>query len=190
MCVLQELKPLFQLVPGQRLSIWRIFWWKEKLGARCPSTCRSRHPEAVFNFSTSKCSRVIYILRICHRRRKILLCEEFCDGEKFCILHLNSVMWRKSLLCSLGRAVQPSWCCAVSYALLKHCCCFLSKLYFVAIFAILLQNSFVEIKLTFVWGKIQPQILPVEKNDKYEVCITMTFQWINYLGDRPGLVKI
>ena len=45
-------------------------------------------------------------------------------------------------------------------------CC---KICFVAIYAVLSRNLFCRDLRAFVWRKIEPKIVPVEKKDKYQV---------------------
>ena len=46
---------------------------------------------------------------------------------------------------------------------------FVAKSVLVVIFAVLLRNLFWYDLRAFAWRKIKPKIVPVEKNDKYEV---------------------
>ena len=78
----------------------------------------------------------------------------------------TSVMWRN--------LKSPLFC----VQFMVFCCilhCFDGKFVFsLAIYAVLSQNQFCDFR-TFVWRKILPKIVPVEKNDKYEV-------WTNVCG--------
>ena len=46
---------------------------------------------------------------------------------------------------------------------------FCYKICFVAIYAVLSRNLFCRDLRPFVWRKIEPKIVPVEKKDKYQV---------------------
>ena len=55
------------------------------------------------------------------------------------------------------------------YGVLLHFVLFFAKSVFYAINAVLSQNQFCWDSRAFVWRKFEPKIVPVEKNDKYEV---------------------
>ena len=104
--------------------------------------------------------------------RKKLSCGEICPHDRLSggeILHMTDcqvekfstwqiVMWKKFSTWEMWRKsemwrnnVYNLWC-------------------FVAFYAVLSRNLFCHNLRAFAWSKIEPKIVPVEKNDKYQVC--------------------
>ena len=84
------------------------------------------------------------------------------DVENVRFLHMMDVGKFHHLLIHQINNVYNLWCFNAYYAVLLQ-----SRF---AIYAVLSQNPICRDLRTFAWRKIEPKIVSVEKNDKYEVC--------------------